>query len=70
VAVNLPVRSGGGPGKATTRGYPTSARFPKILSLPESDQNRLKNQLKVMRAEHAQYADQTYRNIAFFEKFL
>jgi hypothetical protein len=47
-----------------------AARFPKILSLPESDQNRLKNQLKVMRAEHAQYADQTYRNIAFFEKFL
>ena len=43
---------------------------PRALSLPESDQNRLKNQLKVMRAEHAQYADQTYRNIAFFEKFL
>jgi poly(3-hydroxybutyrate) depolymerase len=47
-----------------------AARFPAILALPESDQNRVRNQLKVLRAEHAQYADQTYRNIAFFEKFL
>jgi len=47
-----------------------ASRFPTILSLPEGDQNRVKNQLKVLRAEHAQYADQTFRNISFFEKFL
>ena len=47
-----------------------AARFPTIRSLSESSQNRIKNQLKVMRAEHAQYGDQVERNVLFFERFL
>jgi hypothetical protein len=47
-----------------------ASQFPSLLALPESTQNRIKNQLKVMRAEHAQYGDQVERNIKFFEKFL
>jgi hypothetical protein len=47
-----------------------ASKFPTLVALPESGQNRVKNQLKVLRAEHAQYGDQVERNILFFEKFL
>jgi hypothetical protein len=44
---------------------PTS--FPTILSVPNP--NEVRHQIKVMRAEHAMYADSTRRNIDFFDRF-
>jgi hypothetical protein len=43
------------------------ASFPTILSVPNA--NEVRHQIKVMRAEHAMYADSTRRNIDFFERF-
>jgi hypothetical protein len=43
------------------------ASFPTILSVPNA--NEVRHQIKVMRAEHAMYADSARRNIGFFERF-
>jgi hypothetical protein len=41
--------------------------FPTIMSSPSA--NEVRNQIKVMRAEHSMYADATRRNVDFFDRF-
>ncbi len=43
------------------------AAFPTISSSPNA--NEVRNQVKVVRAEHAMFADYTRRNIDFFDRF-
>jgi hypothetical protein len=43
------------------------ASFPTITSIPNPSEVR--NQVKVLRAEHSMYADSTRRNIDFFDRF-
>lgn len=55
---------------ATLNSPQNAAKFPTIAGLSEVTKNRIRQQLKVMRAEHAQFSDLCMQNISFFEKFL